>query len=108
VVLPIRPLNLTCIGRLLAKAPRFPRPARAILLLPLVALLIGGCAPRADIDPDQAAVDAGQIVPVYVGTTRARIPGALWSDAEPGRLNYARVDVSIPEDHEPGLIELPI
>jgi hypothetical protein len=55
----------------------FPRPARTVLLLPLAALLIGGCAPRADIDPDPAAVDARQIVPVYVGTTRVRVPGAL-------------------------------
>ena len=106
-MLPIRQLNRTCVDPRLAKAPRFSGPKRAILLFPLVAFLLGGCAPRADIAPDLVAVDTGQLVPVYVGTTRARIPGALWSDAEPGRLNYARVDVSVPEEHEPGLIELP-
>lgn len=72
VVLPIRKLNRTCVDPRLTKAPRFPGTKRAILLFPLVAFLIGGCAPRADIDPDPAAVDAGQIVPVYVGTTPNR------------------------------------
>jgi esterase/lipase superfamily enzyme len=100
-------LNQPYIDGRRAMGRTFPRPARAVLLLPLVALLLGGCAPRADINPDRAAVDARELVPVYVDTTRARIPGALWSDAEPGRLNYARVDVSVPEEHELGLIELP-
>jgi esterase/lipase superfamily enzyme len=42
-----------------------------------------------------------------VGTTRARTADGLWSDSEPGRLNYARIDVNVPRQHVPGEIEQP-
>lgn len=73
----------------------------------MTALWLAGCAPRADIAPDPAALASDNVVPVYVGTTRARTSDGLWSATEPGRLNYARVDVSVPQTHVPGVIELP-
>jgi esterase/lipase superfamily enzyme len=88
------------------KTCRTPRHWRRFSVL-LAALWLAGCAPRADIAPDPAALASDNVVPVYVGTTRTRTDDGLWSATEPGRLNYARVDVSVPKIHVPGVIELP-
>jgi hypothetical protein len=47
----------------------------------MAALWLAGCAPRADIAPDPAALASDNVVPVYVGTTRARTSDGLWSAA---------------------------
>lgn len=73
----------------------------------VAALALWACAPRADIAPDPAASAADGIVPVYVGTTRAQTADGLWSASEAGPLNYALIDVSVPPEHVPGMIELP-
>ena len=73
----------------------------------LISLSIAGCAPRADIAPDEQARTSDRIIPVYVGTTRARTADGLWSAFEEGPLNYARIDISVPRTHVPGLIEPP-
>lgn len=73
----------------------------------VTALWVAGCAPRADITPDPAALASDNVVPVYVGTTRARTADGLWSAIEPGRLSYALVNVSVPRAVVPWVVELP-
>ena len=73
----------------------------------LISFSIAGCAQRADIAPDVEAQTSDRIIPVYVGTTRARTADGLWSASADGPLNYARIDISVPRNHVPGLIELP-
>jgi esterase/lipase superfamily enzyme len=69
--------------------------------------LVAGCAPRADLIPDPEAMTGTKSFAVHVGTTRARSPDGLWSRSEPGALNYAVVDVSVPPERAPGLVTLP-
>ena len=76
--------------------------ATLALAIPLLA-----CGPRADLIPDPEADLATRSVAVHVGTTRARTPDGLWSRAEPGPLNYAVVDVTVPPERTPGLVTLP-
>ncbi|MEY8838348.1 alpha/beta hydrolase, partial [Cribrihabitans sp. XS_ASV171] len=69
--------------------------------------VLAACSPRADLIPDAAAREAGKTLPIYVGTTRARDPEAVFAKAEPGGLNYAVVQVSVPPERKPGVVKLP-
>ncbi|MFC3613936.1 alpha/beta hydrolase [Lutimaribacter marinistellae] len=76
-----------------------------VFLFALTALT--ACSPRADLIPDAAARDAGNPIPIYVGTTRARDEGTVFSKAQPDGLNYAVVNVSVPPDRAPGVVKVP-
>ncbi|WP_439525454.1 alpha/beta hydrolase [Roseovarius mucosus] len=73
----------------------------------VVLIWLAGCAPRADMVPDAAALTGETIVPVYVGTTRAQEAAGVWSSKFAGPLTYARVDVSVPKTRRPGIVMLP-
>lgn len=76
------------------------------MLIPLLFVVLAACSPRADIRPSGDAPDAGEVVRVYVGTTRAREPDRVWSETDPAPLNYGYVDVGIPPTHVSGDVEL--
>jgi esterase/lipase superfamily enzyme len=90
--------------RTVPKRVRLPRIAA---MLCAASALVAGCGPRADLVPDPEAMAGTNSVAVHVGTTRARSPDGLWSRSEPGALNYAVIDVSVPPERAPGIVTLP-
>lgn len=68
-------------------------------------LVLGACAPR-DTAMRAAPDPSAQIQPIYVATTRALDKtGPAFGEARATKLNYFRVDVSVPPTHELGQIE---
>ncbi|SIO44215.1 Esterase/lipase superfamily enzyme [Rhodovulum sp. ES.010] len=98
-----RTLRASAVWRL----PKMPCCLRMAPVLCVAISVVAGCGPRADLIPDAEAMAGTKTVAVHVGTTRARSPDGLWSRSEPGALNYAVVDVSVPPDRAPGLVTLP-
>lgn len=79
---------------------------RRFAVLGLLVAALSACAPRADLVPRPIPDGVGHIVPLFVGTTRAREENGLWSSGERGSLNFAQVDVSVPPDRRPGQIRV--
>lgn len=57
------------------------------------------------VAPEARAI--GQVHQIFVGTTRAAEPDGQFSSHRSESLSFARVDISIPPDHEPGKITWP-
>jgi esterase/lipase superfamily enzyme len=89
------------------RLPKLSRCLRMAAVFCMAIAPITGCGPRADLVPDPEAMAGTNSVAVHVGTTRARSPDGLWSRSEPGALNYAVVDISVPPERAPGLVTLP-
>jgi esterase/lipase superfamily enzyme len=93
-----------------SSAWRLPNVSRCLRMAAVMCVAIApvaGCGPRADLLPDPEAMAGTSNVAVHVGTTRARSPDGLWSRSEPGALNYAVIDISVPPERTPGLVTLP-
>jgi esterase/lipase superfamily enzyme len=74
----------------------------------LCVVLLAACTPRGSITlvPEAAAV--GQVIPVFVGTTRGFDPATQTFDITRSEtLNFARFDVSVPPNREVGDITFP-
>lgn len=74
------------------------------LLIFLCFAVLSACAPRAELILFDDPVVGTMIEPVFVGTTRAYVQGQF-TDARVEQMNFARLDVSIPPDRNPGEIE---
>lgn len=80
---------------------------RLILAL-CAAVLLAGCAPRGTITLDPAAARVGDVVPVFVGTTRSYDPATgSFTDGRHESVDYAQLDVSVPPDRKLGSIPFP-
>ena len=76
----------------------------------IVVLLLAsaGCGGRAVLGPAIGSqVDPSGVVPLYVATSRApsEVPGLPYSAMRSRTLNFARVDVAIPQNHRVGQVE---
>ncbi|SEO44493.1 Esterase/lipase superfamily enzyme [Salinihabitans flavidus] len=83
---------------------------RLMLLYCAAALILAGCSPRPGPDvlkPVGSSAASGQVMQIYVATTRAKASGIGYSAERASELSYAVYDVSIPPTHEPGQIEFP-
>lgn len=78
---------------------------RALLFACLMTL--AACAPRGTmyIVPPDAAM--GEVSTVFVGTTRALGPSGIYSSGRSEVMQFARYDVAIPPDRQPGEIKYP-
>jgi esterase/lipase superfamily enzyme len=77
--------------------------ARPVLILLLAAL--AACTPRGDIRVAPEAAGVGTIRQVFVGTTRADdLETGDFTGERAERMAFARYDVSVPPDREPGEI----
>lgn len=71
-------------------------------------VLIAACGQRGVITIDPVARDFGQTEPIFIGTQRAFDPATGSFGSERTKvLSFARLDVSIPPDREPGEIRWP-
>jgi hypothetical protein len=75
----------------------------------LVTLLLSvGCEPRGYISFDPAAGQVGEVATLFVATTRKATPGfEIFSRERSQELGFARFDVSVPPDREPGTVIYP-
>jgi esterase/lipase superfamily enzyme len=73
------------------------------------AVLLGaGCGPRGFVTIDRSAAAVGSVEPIYVATSRAASEGADIFGPERSRgLGFARFDISVPPDREPGTLSFP-
>lgn len=79
-----------------------------LIALILTLATLAACAPRGHITMDPAAAQVGQVVPVFVGTTRK--PDAATGQFGSGRLegeDYVQLDISVPPDRKLGTIPFP-
>lgn len=76
-------------------------------VLVLLVLGLAACSPRGAIllMPDAAAV--GEVRPVFIGTTRGRDAAGQFDGSRTEVLSFARYDVSIPPNRQPGEIGWP-
>lgn len=76
--------------------------------LVLIALSLAACAPRGSVTIDPAAANVGDVVPVFVGTTRSLDPKTdhFGSGRHEG-VDYARLDISVPPDRKLGTVPFP-
>ena len=82
--------------------------AARLLLLGTVLLAAAGCAERGSITIDPAAASVGAVEPILVATTRQPTDGPGTLAAEDLRaLSFARLDISVPPDREPGTLTFP-
>jgi esterase/lipase superfamily enzyme len=89
---------------LAAKAQRGPDLTRFILLV----LILASCTPRGQITLVPQAASVGDVETVFIGTTRQIDPetGRYGTDRSE-QIHYARYDVSVPPDRQPGEIKFP-
>lgn len=77
---------------------------RAFVAASLVFLV--ACAPRGQITYDPAAAAVGEVTPIFIGTTRQMQTGGYGPDRSE-EMHFARYDISIPPNREPGEINWP-
>ena len=71
-------------------------------------LVAVACAPRGAITVDSAARGVGSLEPIFVGTSRSKTEDAnVFGRDRASGLSYARLDVSVPPDREPGTLTFP-
>lgn len=77
-------------------------------MLPVLLFALVACAPRGRIIVDPTAAAVGAAVPVFVGTTRGIDPETNdFTGTRSEVMRFARYDVSIPPDRDPGEIRTP-
>ena len=71
-------------------------------------LIAAGCAERGFVTIDPAAARVGAVEPIYVATSRTASEGADIFGRERSKvLGFARFDVAVPPDREPGTLNFP-
>lgn len=74
----------------------------------LLGLALAGCAPRGSIALDPAAAPPGTPDTIYVATARAATATPLvFSRERTESLGFARFDISVPPEREPGTVSFP-
>jgi esterase/lipase superfamily enzyme len=74
----------------------------------LCVVMLAACTPRGSITLAPEAAAVGQVVPVFVGTTRGYDPATQTFDTTRSEtLSFARFDVSVPPNREVGDITFP-
>ncbi len=78
------------------------------LCLLLTACLAASCGARGSITVDPAAATVGAVQPIYAATSRTASEGAdLFGRERAEVLGFARFDVAVPPDREPGTLSFP-
>lgn len=76
--------------------------------LVLIVLSLAACAPRGHVTIDPAAAKVGDVVPVFVGTTRSLDPKTdRFGSGRHEGVDYAKLDISVPPDRKLGTVEFP-
>ena len=71
-------------------------------------LVAAGCAERGFVTIDRAAAGIGAVEPIYVATSRTASEGAdIFGRDRSKVLGFARFDVAVPPDREPGTLSFP-
>ncbi len=71
-------------------------------------ILIAACSPRGIITVDPSAAGVGDVIPVFIGTTRTYEPDSqTFSFVRSETLTYGRYDISVPPNREAGDITFP-
>ena len=71
-------------------------------------LIAAGCAERGFVTIDPAAARVGAVEPIYVATSRTASKGAdIFGRDRSKVLGFARFDVAVPPDREPGTLSFP-
>lgn len=73
----------------------------------LVITLLTACTPRGAIVMAPEAAAIGTVRPVYIGTTRGRSADGSFDGHRADHLSFARYDISVPPDRQPGEIAWP-
>lgn len=79
---------------------------RRLVLIALV-FLVAGCAPRAELFLDPRDAPPEEVLPVFVGTTRALDPEEGFVSDRSSDIRFLRYDISVPPDREPGEVTHP-
>lgn len=84
---------------------------RSLIAAIIVLSILSSCAPRGAVRIDPSAASVGKVETVFVGSTRAadqETGEAFGHDRlRQGETRYARLDVAVPPDREPGDIAFP-
>ena len=79
-----------------------------VLIILLAAFALTACAPRGALVLDPSAAQVGEVVPIFVGTTRAPDPvTGTFGKEKSETVSFARFDVSVPPEREAGDITIP-
>ena len=75
----------------------------------VLALTLSACAPRGDITLVPQAASVGHVEHIFVGSSRGEDPsdGEEFGKVRTHETRFARLDVSIPPSHRPGVITWP-
>ncbi|WP_435257083.1 alpha/beta hydrolase [Thioclava sp. FR2] len=73
----------------------------------LLTLALAACAPRGAILVVPEAAKTGELMTVFIGTTRGRSEAGDFDKSRAETLSFARYDISIPPEREPGEIAWP-
>lgn len=73
----------------------------------LFVLMLSACTPRGAIVLAPEAAQVGEVLSVFVGTTRGQSPETGFDGSRSEALSFGRYDVSIPPDRKPGEISWP-
>lgn len=74
----------------------------------LALLVLVGCAPRAQLVPAPVPEGVSHIRTVFVGTTRKLDPGIGFGPERSSEVTFARYEVSVPDQREPGTVTWPL
>ena len=73
----------------------------------ILTVALAACSPRGAILIVPEAAQVGEVLPVFIGTTRGRNVSGNFDSSRTETLSFARYDVSIPPEREPGEISWP-
>lgn len=80
-----------------------------LVFVTLLLMVFAGCGPRGEITVVPESRGIGTVEPIFIATMRGKDPetGEEFSRYRVSKVRFARVDVSIPPDREPGEIRWP-
>ena len=73
----------------------------------ILLLVSMGCSPRGSIVEMPAAAQVGDVIPVFIGTTRGVGDNGQFDESRSEKLSFARYAISVPPDREVGEIDWP-
>lgn len=85
-------------------------PTKKLFIVLIALALVSGCGGRRAVlglDAKASGARPGAIVPIYVATTRARADNLSqpYSAERSPTLNFAKLDIGVPQNHVPGMVE---
>lgn len=71
-------------------------------------IVVSGCAPRGRATIDASAQTVGEVVPIYVATSRQATTGyEIYNEKRSDVVGYAKFDISVPPERKAGTVTYP-